>query len=173
VAIAGVGIAYLGSSSSSSEDSSPSSAGGVAVAPELATVPSGAVTSTNRNYSAESLQGSAVTPFTAGTDNAPLSAPSPRGESRSTKSSASHDGLADPLSRLRPQAALEACLDAIGSANGAGAITVQTVDYARFAGQPALVVHFTAANGAWAWVSGPTCGLTGVGPATAYSVRVG
>jgi hypothetical protein len=32
------------------------------------------------------------------------------------------------------------------------------VDYAKFNGKPAIVVRFTADNGAWAWASGPSCG---------------
>lgn len=176
-AIAGGGIAYLGGSGSSSDDSAGSTAAGVA-APEVAGLSAGgAITSTNRNYTAEGLQGDAVAPLstgggTASPPSAFLPTPSARGES-SNKSMSAAGGLTDGLARLRPPAALQACLDAIGAANAAGAITVQTVEYARFDGSPALVVHFSAANGTWAWVSGPSCGLTGVGPATAYSVQVG
>jgi hypothetical protein len=178
VAVAGVGIAYLGGNSSSSSDTATSSAAGVAAAPRKAALPSaGSITSTNRDYTAESLQSDGVTeitPFSAGNGAVPQapSSPADRGES-SSKSMAAGEGLTGGLTRLRPPAALQACLDAIGAANGAGTISVQSVDYARFAGSPALIVHFTAANGAWAWASGPSCGLPGFGPATAYSVQVG
>jgi hypothetical protein len=83
------------------------------------------------------------------------------------------DSAPAPLARLRAPDALMACLDAIGQANGAGTITVQSVDYARFEGNPALVVRFSAANGSWVWASGPACGAPGSGAATVASVPVG
>jgi len=46
----------------------------------------------------------------------------------------------------------------IGGENGAGSITASSVDFAKFDGKPAIVVRFTAPNGAWAWASGPSCG---------------
>jgi hypothetical protein len=85
----------------------------------------------------------------------------------------SDQSLTDPLARLRPQGALQSCLNEIAAENGGGEITVQTVDYARYSGNPALIVHFTAGNGAWAWASGPDCGLPRVGSNTLYSMKVG
>ena len=67
----------------------------------------------------------------------------------------------DALSRLRAQEALLACIDAISDGNGAGAVTAQTADYARFDGVPAVIVQFTAANGTWVWAVGPECGARG------------
>jgi hypothetical protein len=49
---------------------------------------------------------------------------------------------------------------------------VQTVDYARYLGNPALVVRFSAANGVWAWASGPGCGAPGAGAAKLAAVQV-
>ncbi|WP_433372528.1 hypothetical protein ACQPZX_49640 [Actinoplanes sp. CA-142083] len=63
-----------------------------------------------------------------------------------------------PLARLNVTSALQECLDLIAGENGAGPITTETVDYAKFDGKPAIVVRFTAGNGAWAWASGPSCG---------------
>jgi hypothetical protein len=77
----------------------------------------------------------------------------------------------DPLARLRPPSALRACLDAIQRENG-GIITVHWVDYARYEGAPAVVVRFTAANGGWAWASGPSCGTPSGSPDTLGSVPV-
>lgn len=78
------------------------------------------------------------------------------------------------LDRLGDQAALAACLGDIGAEHGSGPLVVEVVDYARFLGQPALVVRFTDGSGArWAWVSGPECGVPGSGADTRYRTRVG
>jgi hypothetical protein len=79
----------------------------------------------------------------------------------------------DALARLRPSEALLACLGAVARENDAGTITVQTVDYARYEGLPALVVRFSAGNGNWAWASGPECGTEAGGAATRGRVQVG
>ncbi|OJF09618.1 hypothetical protein [Couchioplanes caeruleus] len=79
----------------------------------------------------------------------------------------------DPLQRLRVQEALLACIDAIGVANRAGAITAQGIDYARFEGAPALVVRFTAGNGTWVWAAGADCGTPGSGADKLGAVKVG
>lgn len=76
------------------------------------------------------------------------------------------------LERLRDPQALLDCLDAIARENAGGPLTVSAVDYARFEGDPALVVRFTAANGEWAWASGADCGLAGGGADTLGSVPV-
>jgi len=65
------------------------------------------------------------------------------------------------LDRFAAQAALQDCLEAIQQENAGGVIAVETVDLARFNGMPALVVRFAAANGHWAWASGPACGTRG------------
>jgi hypothetical protein len=85
---------------------------------------------------------------------------------------ASGNGV-DPLARLRPGAELQGCLDAIAGENGAGTITVQSLEYARFQEAPALVVRFTAANGTWAWASGSSCGTTQAGASTLGRAKVG
>ncbi|MEU4476642.1 hypothetical protein AB0F68_00990 [Micromonospora sp. NPDC023966] len=78
------------------------------------------------------------------------------------------------LDRLARPEALASCLSEIGAEHGAGPLTVDLVDYARFRGGPALVVSFTDAGGArWAWVSGPECGVPGSGADTRYTARVG
>ncbi|MFI7545925.1 hypothetical protein [Actinoplanes sp. NPDC049599] len=77
------------------------------------------------------------------------------------------------LDRLRAADALRACLDAIAAQHGAGEITPQTIDFARFNGAPALIVEFSTAAGSWVWASGPACGTPGVGAATLASVKVG
>ncbi|GGQ45651.1 hypothetical protein [Couchioplanes azureus] len=79
----------------------------------------------------------------------------------------------DPLQRLRVQEALLACIAAISEANRAGAITAQSLDYARFEGVPALVVRFTAGNGTWVWAAGADCGTPGSGADRLGAVKVG
>ncbi|MCM0675036.1 hypothetical protein NCC78_10090, partial [Micromonospora phytophila] len=84
--------------------------------------------------------------------------------------------LAGPgnLDRLADPAALNTCLGEIGAEHGDGPLVVEVVDYARFQGQPALVVGFTDVTGArWAWVSGPECGVPGSGSDSRYRTRVG
>ncbi|MDM4721715.1 hypothetical protein QTQ03_19750 [Micromonospora sp. WMMA1363] len=78
------------------------------------------------------------------------------------------------LDRLEDSAALTGCLTEIGAEHRAGPLVVDVVDYARFRGDPALVVWFTDGTGArWAWVSGPECGLPGSGSDNRYRARVG
>lgn len=78
------------------------------------------------------------------------------------------------LDRLTDPGALETCLAEIGVEHDAGRLAVEVVDYARFEGQPALVVRFADQTGArWAWVSGPECGVPGSGADTRYRTRVG
>jgi hypothetical protein len=78
------------------------------------------------------------------------------------------------LGRLTGRDALAGCLTAVSAEHGAGPLTVDLIDYARFQGEPALVVRFLDASGArWAWVSGPECGVPGSGADTRYRTRVG
>ena len=80
----------------------------------------------------------------------------------------------DPaLDRLRVQEALRACIEAIAAEHGAGEVTTQTVDFARFDGAPAVVVKFTAAGSSWVWASGPACGAHGAGADKLAAVKVG
>jgi hypothetical protein len=173
LAFAGVGIDYLARSSNTATDSRASSAGGAARAenaplaasgmPQVAAPPTGdQIRSTGTDYDLATLG----------------SGTSSRVEAPPAKSSTVAPGVADesaaaPLARLRAPDALLGCLNAIATANGAGTITVQTVDYARYRGKPALVVRFSAANGSWAWASAPACGTPGADAATLASVPVG
>ncbi|GAA4595148.1 hypothetical protein BJY16_001571 [Actinoplanes octamycinicus] len=76
------------------------------------------------------------------------------------------------LARLRDPAALLDCLTAIAQENGAGPITAESADYARFEGTAALVVRFSADNGEWVWASGADCGAAGGGADTLGKVPV-
>jgi hypothetical protein len=172
LAFVGFGIDYLaGRGQEATSDSAASSGAGRAEnAPMIATdqapasgagvtglPPAAAITSSGTDYLPTTLAG-------ATTDNR-KAAPAP-GEAATASA-------ADPLARLRPAAALLACLQAIGAEHGGGPITVQSVDYARFAGTPAVVARFTAADGTWAWASGSTCGTPGIGAATLDRAKVG
>jgi hypothetical protein len=173
LAFAGIGVDYLAGGSNTATDSRASSAGGAARPenaplaasglPQVAAPPSAAqIRSTGTDYDLATLSSGA----------------SSRVEAPPAKNATAAPGIADesgaaPLARLRPPDALLGCLNAIATANGAGTITVQTVDYARFRGKPALVVRFSAANGKWAWASGPSCGAPGADAATLASVPLG
>jgi hypothetical protein len=171
LAFAGVGINYL--AGNSSPDSTTSAAGSAGRAeqvplaasglPPVAAVPTGEqIHSSGTDYDAATL--GSTTPGTPAARS---------GKGATLAPGVAGDSAAGPLVRLRAPSALLACLDAIATANGAGTITVQTVDYARFRGTPALVVRFSATNGTWAWASGPGCGAPGGGAATLASVPVG
>ncbi|GAB2938917.1 hypothetical protein GCM10027280_28950 [Micromonospora polyrhachis] len=79
------------------------------------------------------------------------------------------------LERLSDRGALTGCLDAVARAHGgAGTLTVDIVDYAKFEGSPALVISFTDQAGTrWAWAVGPECGLPNVGTDERHHTRVG
>lgn len=173
LAFAGIGVSYLGSSNSSSDTATSGAAGEAKAAPQVqAGVPLTAVISNSGiDYGPGTIANGPLKQFSASdAGNPPRSS---RQAASPSPASMSAEGLADGLARLRPREALQTCLDAIGAENGAGPIIVQTVDYARFSGKPALVVHFTAGNGSWAWASGPDCGLRGIGASTRFSVQVG
>jgi hypothetical protein len=105
---------------------------------------------------------------------APTSGPVPPSAETPASGRVPFAGKTDPtLARLNDRAALATCLNAIAAEHGAGPMTVQNVDFARFEGSPALVVRFGAGDGNWAWASGPDCGQPGFGAATRYQVRVG
>jgi hypothetical protein len=170
LAVAGIGLDYLAGHSTTTDNRSSSAAGGLAEGQEAPMAASGAVSaqsgadirSTGTDYDAATLAGDAPTTLDRAPGKNATVAPAPAG-----------DTAAGPLARLRAPDARLGCLNAIAAANGAGPITVQTVDYARFRGKPALVVRFSAANGTWAWASGPACGTPGAGAATLASVPVG
>ncbi|RQX00724.1 hypothetical protein [Micromonospora inaquosa] len=85
----------------------------------------------------------------------------------------SPDG-SDQLARLTDEVALTSCLAGVAAEHGSAPLVVEVIDYARFQGDQALIIHFTDATGArWAWVSGPECGVPGSGSDSRYSSRVG
>jgi hypothetical protein len=123
------------------------------------------------DYSPETLMQAARKRVAAGQPE--LEAPTDA--SRDSASDGGEDrATSEGLDRLRVQAALRACIDAIAAQHGAGEITPQVIDFARFRGAPALIVEFTIADGgSWVWASGPACGTPGVGADKLASVKVG
>ncbi|WP_025619533.1 hypothetical protein [Salinispora cortesiana] len=122
---------------------------------------------TGRDYQREELAAPASSPLQYSGESTTESKPSVAIQGDRTAGAIGLDRLAD-------SAALETCLAEIGVEHDAGRLAVELVDYARFEGQPALVVRFTDATGArWAWVSGPECGVSGSGADTRYRTRVG
>ena len=173
LAVAGIGVDYLARSSNTATDSRNSTAGGAPQAESAPMAASGAasvqalttetkISSTGADYDYTTLASGLPTRL----DRAP-------GKNATVAPGTADQSAAAPLARLRAPEARLSCLNAIATANGAGPITVQTVDYARFVGKPALVVRFSAANGRWAWASGADCGAPGAGAATLASVPVG
>lgn len=178
IAFLGIGAGYLANRSQGVNDSATSSAAGSSAenAPMMQSGPVGLpsgdqIQSTGTDYTRGTL---ALDPPRA------LSKPDDStGGSRAATHVPSPDkadaagSLDSALARLRAPQPLLDCLTAITSENAGGPITVQTVDYARYAGNPALVIRFTAANGSFAWASGPDCGTPGAGAATLDKVKVG
>jgi hypothetical protein len=176
VAFAGLGASYL--SDNQSADDAGSSAGAAQLpmnAPEAASgLSDDQVTASGADYSERSLRAASPAP-----PPDPMIATEQGGAGdsaqRSRKSAAAAPFSAkDPaLSRLTARDALMACLDAIAVENRGGPITVRSIDYARFAGEPALIVRFTANGVAQAWATGPDCGAPDRGAQARSRVRVG
>jgi hypothetical protein len=165
VAFVGFGLDYLAGRDSGSSDSASSSGAGVADQ-GAASAPAGSqIFASGTDYTSANLAAEPVRPMTAPELNAPSSQKAPA----ATGKSVVPDSALQPL--IAPEA-LQHCLDAIEQANAAGAISVTSVDYARFDGGPAVVVRFTATNGTWAWASGPACGSPGSDAATLGKVPV-
>jgi hypothetical protein len=169
VAFIGFGLDYLaGTQRNSASTDSAAGAGQVArgEAPKFAQSGVGPTLASGINYSHSTLAIAPVQPLVSGTPAAP------GGPGRkSTPEMAS--GAEPALQRLTTPSALDDCLSAIQQANAAGALSVESIDYARFDGAPAVIVRFSASNGRWAWASGADCGTPPGDAATLDKVPVG
>jgi len=170
IAFAGFGLQQQ-FATQSSEDSAGSAGAPRAAAERELALPNGVaqVVESGTDYRPETLARSERTMI------GPAPAPEPVQESPSRlltedTTSAKADATLD---RLRAQAALRACIEAIAAEHGAGEITAQTVDLARFNGAPAVIVRFAAAGAEWVWAAGPACGTPGVGADKLAAVQVG
>jgi hypothetical protein len=84
------------------------------------------------------------------------------------------DVVPEPLLRLwtNPEERLE-CLSMIAESIQPPRVTINTVDFAAYEGQPALVIWATAGDGSrWAWVSGPTCGSIAGDPDVRFQTQL-
>jgi hypothetical protein len=149
IAFVGFGLDYLAGRSTGTS-SSDSAGGSAEVRGEAPSIPSGQTLASGTNYTHATLGNAPVQPMTA-----PLESPGEPGRKSAPGMAADVEGA---LQRLTSPSAIDECLAAITAANGAGPLSVESVDYARFAGSPAVIIRFTAANGRWAWASGPDCG---------------
>jgi hypothetical protein len=79
-----------------------------------------------------------------------------------------------PATEATRRGNLTACLSSIAAEHGRGMPRFEVVDYARFEGEPALVVVFTDPAGQrWVWAVAPECGQPSAGAAARYAARVG
>jgi negative regulator of sigma E activity len=120
----------------------------------------------DRANSPSLYEGVAPTQQSSGTNYTPQTLRSLLTASGPAAMNAGRTGEGGPpeLNRLTDPTALSACLGAIVARHG-GQPTV--VDYARYQGQPALIVTL---SGSQIVVSGPDCGRPGAGPAEIYSI---
>jgi negative regulator of sigma E activity len=164
IAFVGFGLDYLAGRDSSRSDSATSSAAGQADVKAAPLAPDAEqIYHSGRDYTLDELAGGPARSLVA-----------PESSAQSFKKSSPGQAAVGELAlqRLALRAALQDCLDAIERENAHGPLSVDSVDYARFAGTPAVIVHFTATNGAWGWASGAACGTPGADAATLGKVPV-
>jgi hypothetical protein len=167
IAFVGFGLDYLAGRDTHSA-STDSAGSGTAVrgdAPKFATSGAQTTLASGINYTHDTLSIAPVQPM-SGT----LTSPDTPGRKTAPEMAA---GVESALQRLTAPDAIADCLAAIEEANGGGALSTESIDYARFAGAPAVIVRFTSSNGHWAWASGADCGTTASGAATLDKVPVG
>ena len=173
LAFAGFGVDYL-ANQSGARDTATSSAAGSAeqqskpmMGADAAGVASGVrddqILASGTNYTAATL---AVVPV------APAAAQNTVPKTAESQGRRVSEFSGRELDQLRSRDALQACLDEIARVAAAGPISVETVDYARYSGKPALVVRFTAGTATWAYAVGPNCGTPAVGANVVQRVQV-
>jgi anti-sigma factor RsiW len=172
LAFAGIGIDYLATNDSPQSTSDSSAAGSAAEnAPMIASDSAGGLVPAPSDKQILASGTDYLRATLGARSGQVMGAPAESSESR--KSTGLSTDAAPELQRLRPRAALTACLEAIAQENNGGPITVETVDYARFEGSPAVVVRFSAGGQSWAWASGPECGTPAAEADRLFRVRVG
>ncbi|WP_127499193.1 hypothetical protein [Actinoplanes solisilvae] len=152
IAFVGFGVDYLSGRTASQTDTASTAADGSA---ESAISMAGeTILVTGTDYTRATLAITPAQPLAAAPSSGDTSAFGESDAHRQDRATAQEPALV----RLSARAALEECFRMIERDNAGGVISVQTVDYARFEGAPALIVRFSANNGAWAWAVGPGCG---------------
>ena len=150
---------------------SPREAGSATGAPAMSLPGSATFLASGTNYSMETL-GSAMAPLAAAAEPAEgadsniatpqyagnIATPQYADKQLGPVPPAVRDGAPVALTRLLDPAALSACLDAIRTFTPGW---VATIDYARFAGEPALVVLVRSGVTSTAVAVGPDCGRSG------------
>ena len=158
VAFVGFGLDYLAGRDDQAQDSAASG-----VAEQSLPAAAEVVLASGTDYTRATLAEEPPQPLAAADEGASTAA-----KQEQTRASATEPAL----SRFAVGTALEECFAAIERENAGGTIVVRSVDYARFDGRPAVVVRFTADNGAWAWASGAGCGTPAGGADTLDRVPV-
>jgi hypothetical protein len=130
--------------------------------PPAASQPGLTVLASGTDYTTGTLGQLSVPQFAAGQAGGASSALTPQDSAKENANQVPQqvrDLAPAPLARLLDPAALSACLDAIRAATPGA---VAAVDYARFAGEPALVVLVRQAGYSTVVAVGPDCGRAGV-----------
>jgi hypothetical protein len=173
---AGIGISQLGDLSEGSQDAGSSAhaptsardeaAAGALAAPQALFDVTGKMVATNQDYRSTALS-SARAPDA----DARAGGDQPFVGQEGAKSSIS---VPNELAALTAPGVLGTCLNAIALEHNRGQATIEVVDFARYEGNPALVVFFTDGNGErWIWASGPACGQPGSGADTRGNAALG
>jgi hypothetical protein len=172
LAFAGFGVDYLVSQNGGAADQATSATGSNAerAAPMMGSDAAGTAPEVRESQIRES--GTNYTSATLATASALFAAPDPAQKPAASGGQRVTGLGASELDRLRARTALQACIDAIARFNGTGPIAIETVDYARYDGRPALVVRFTSAGATWAYVTGPNCGTPDLGADVIHRVPV-
>ncbi|MEV0004367.1 hypothetical protein AB0H28_19090 [Micromonospora sp. NPDC050980] len=174
VAAAGLGVGWLTNAGDRGSSTADQPAGGAAPAAGAPYRTTGPAVRSGTDWTPERFASGAPTKGSIRPDMAGPSGAAGRDLETPFATSQKNRLSAPRLDRLDRPEALAACLTAIGVEHGATPLTIDLIDYARFRGEPALVVTFSDAGGTrWGWVSGPECGVPGSGADTRFRTRVG
>lgn len=107
-----------------------------------------------------------------GGQNAP--SPPQQAPEQSLDTAEAPETLPDSLIRLWTDPAERAeCLGMIAQSIQPPPVRINTVDFATYEGEPALIIWASAGDGTrWGWVSGPACGLIAGDPAVWFQTQL-
>jgi hypothetical protein len=148
--ISGSSPLYSTDSAAPAADRGGTAAGAPAVPPAMADGPSGPrVLSTGNDYRLDSMAELSKTPAYSAADSGSKTTDGP---------AAAMEAAPGPLGRLTGAVALRACLDAVLARHPG---TVAVLDYARYLGEPSLLIVVRQVAGAVVVAVGANCGLNG------------